>query len=56
VYYNDWVSWGTSVINYMNSEDRYCDWILFQNYITVMDQHFKSNVLDVFPEFKPFWI
>lgn len=55
VYYNDWVNWGTPVINYMNSADLYQDWVLFQNYITAIDQNFGSSVLDVFPEFKLYW-
>ncbi len=47
---------GSKIINFMNSKDLFdTEWVLFQNYITSMDNHFNSNVLDILPEFKPYW-
>lgn len=47
---------GNSVINYMNSEDWYEDhWDDFKNYTRALDRHHDTDILDWYPEFKPYW-
>lgn len=47
---------GDSIIDYMNSADCYeKHWDDFKNYITILDNHHKTNVLDWYPEFKKYW-
>lgn len=47
--------YGNQVIRYMNSKDQYKDWNMFQDYASILDAHHKTNILDVYPEFKPYW-
>ena len=46
---------GNQVIRYMNIKDQYKDWNMFQDYASILDAHHKTNILDVYPEFKPYW-
>lgn len=49
-------NYGNSIINYMNSEDWHADsWNDFKNYITALDNHHKTNILDWYPEYAPYW-
>ena len=49
-------NYGNSIINYMNSEDWYEEnWKDFKSYITALDNYHKTNILDWYPEFKPYW-
>ena len=48
--------YGNYVIDYMNSEDKYEEWwSKTQHYITALDRYHKTDVLDYYPEFKPYW-
>ena len=47
--------YGNQVIKYMNSKDQYKDWDMFKDYATILDAHHKTNILDVYPEFIPYW-
>ena len=48
--------YGYNVINYMNSEDRFNkDWDKFVAYTKTQDKFHNTNVLDIYPEFKPYW-
>ena len=48
--------YGYNVITYMNSEDRYDQyWDKFVAYTKAQDKYHNTNVLDVYPEFKPYW-
>ena len=47
--------YGNYVVNYMNSEDRFFEWKMFKGYISAQDRYHNTNVLDVYPEFKPYW-
>jgi len=47
---------GNSVIDYMNSEDWYeSNWDDFKSYTTALDRHHNTDILDWYPEFKPYW-
>ncbi len=49
-------SYGTNIVNYMNSEDWYgSNWNDFKNYIKALDKHHNTNILDWYPEFKSYW-
>jgi len=48
--------YGNQVIRYMNSKDEYKDWDKFVDYIRILDKHHNTNILDVYPEFKMYWI
>lgn len=50
-----WKMFGDNVINYMNGEDWYKHWQEFIDYTTAQDQHHNTDILDVYPEFKPYW-
>ena len=48
--------YGYNVINYMNSEDRFDkDWDKFVAYTKTQDKYHNTNVLDIYPEFAPYW-
>ena len=47
--------YGNYVINYMNSEDLHHEWAKFKGYIGAQDRYHGTNVLDVYPEYKPYW-
>lgn len=47
--------YGNYVVNYMNSEDRHFEWHKTQGYINSLDRYHNTNILDVYPEFKPYW-
>jgi MoaA/NifB/PqqE/SkfB family radical SAM enzyme len=50
------IFWGNHVINYMNSENLFeTKWNIFKTYINEMDKNFKTNIIDVNPEFKMYW-
>jgi MoaA/NifB/PqqE/SkfB family radical SAM enzyme len=52
---NDLIFWGNHVINYMNSEDLYeSDWDKFEKYTNTMDNHFKTDIKKINPEFIPY--
>lgn len=51
----DTKNYGDTVINYMNSEDWYHDWHKFEDYASSLDAYHKTNLLDVYPEFEPYW-
>jgi hypothetical protein len=46
---------GNSVIDYMNSEDWNEHWHEFVNYSNSLDRYHKTNILDWYPEFEPYW-
>ena len=48
--------YGNQVMRYMNSKDEYKDWDKFVDYTKILDQHHNTNILDVYPEFKMYWI
>ncbi len=50
-----WKMFGDNVINYMNGEDWFEHWSEFIDYTTAQDRHHNTNILDVYPEFKPYW-
>lgn len=47
---------GNSVVDYMNSENWYDDhWHEFKTYIGALDRYHGTDVLEWYPEFKPYW-
>ena len=46
---------GSNVINYMNSEDWHDQWQSFLDYSNVLDKHHKTNLFDIYPEYKYNW-
>lgn len=48
--------YGNNVITYMNSvDDHENSWHKFKEYTSALDKFHGSNILDVYPEFKPYW-
>lgn len=47
--------YGNTVITYMNSSNDNDDWNKFIEYATTLDNYHKTNILEVYPEFKPYW-
>lgn len=47
--------YGNTVIKYMNSKDQYSDWDKFIDYTKILDKHHNTNILEVYPEFIPYW-
>ena len=39
----------------MNSKDQYSDWDKFIDYTKILDKHHNTNILEVYPEFVPYW-
>ena len=47
---------GNSVVDYMNSEDWHdAHWQEFKNYTTALDKFHGTDILEWYPEFKPYW-
>jgi MoaA/NifB/PqqE/SkfB family radical SAM enzyme len=46
------LKFGQMVINYMNAENWHSYWHEFLDYSSVLDEHFDTNLIDVYPEFK----
>ena len=46
------LKFGKMVIDYMNSEDWHEHWSEFVDYSAELDEHFKTNLLEVYPEYK----
>ena len=46
------LKFGKMVIDYMNSEDWHEHWSEFIDYSAELDEHFKTNLLEVYPEYK----
>ena len=43
---------GSNVINYMNAEDWHDQWQSFLDYSNVLDKHHKTNLFNIYPEYK----
>ena len=39
----------------MNGGDWFEHWQEFINYMRPQDRYHKTNILDVYPEFRPYW-
>lgn len=50
--YNRIKKFGNNVINYMNAEDWHDQWQSFLDYSDVLDKHHKTNLFEVYPEYK----
>ncbi len=50
-----WKKFGNNVVNYMNGEDWFEHWHEFIDYMRPQDRYHKTNILDVYPEFEPYW-
>tara|TARA_Y100001937_G_scaffold109926_1_gene155078 strand:+ start:895 stop:2151 length:1257 start_codon:yes stop_codon:yes gene_type:complete len=50
-----WKKFGNNVINYMNGEDWSQHWHEFIDYMRPQDRYHNTNILDVYPEFEPYW-
>ena len=50
-----WKKFGGNIINYMNGEDWFEHWQEFIDYMRPQDRYHKTNILDVYPEFQPYW-
>ena len=50
-----WKKFGNNVINYMNGEDWSEHWNEFIEYMRPQDRYHNTNILDVYPEFEPYW-
>jgi len=48
------LKFGNQVIDYMNSADWFKHWPEFVDYAQTLDNHLKTNLLDVYPEFSKF--
>lgn len=46
------LKFGQMVIDYMNSEDWHDHWDEFIDYSSALDEHFKTNLIEVYPEYK----
>jgi len=47
---------GNSVVDYMNSENWYDEhWQEFKNYTSALDKFHGTDILEWYPEFKPYW-
>jgi radical SAM protein with 4Fe4S-binding SPASM domain len=45
------LKFGNQVVDYMNSADWHKHWSEFVDYTNTLDDHLKTNILDVYPEF-----
>jgi radical SAM protein with 4Fe4S-binding SPASM domain len=46
------LKFGQMVVDYMNSEDWHDYWSEFVDYSAVLDEHFDTNLIEVYPEYK----
>jgi len=49
------VKFGNSVIKYMNSKDEHQYWNEFVDYTKALDAYHKTSLVDVYPEFQPYF-
>ena len=45
------LKFGNQVVDYMNSADWHKHWSEFVDYTNTLDDHLKTDILDVYPEF-----
>jgi len=51
-----WKRFGDNVVNYMNGENWYDEhWSEFINYTAAQDRHHNTDILDYYPEYRPYW-
>tara|TARA_R110000851_G_C13083068_1_gene565987 strand:- start:1208 stop:2458 length:1251 start_codon:yes stop_codon:yes gene_type:complete len=53
--YHNLIKQGQSIINYMNINDMSHKWNDAKEFCAIQDRHFNTNILDVIPEFTPYW-
>jgi hypothetical protein len=46
------LKFGNMIVDYMNSENWHEHWHEFVDYSAVLDDHFKTDLYSVYPEFK----
>lgn len=49
------LKFGNNVINYTNSDNWNDKWSQFVDYSLTLDNHFKTNILDIYPEYKQYF-
>lgn len=49
------LKFGNQVVDYMNSSDWHKHWPEFVDYTNTLDEHLKTNILDVYPEFTEYF-